>query len=346
MRSYYILRSGRLSQKDKSLLFSSGYDVEHTLFEDLTEDEQKNVVQKSWLPVEEVDSIYFFGETDTNSRALGLLGSHGICAHYFNYYGWYTGSFVPRKSLISGETTVRQSEHYLNEEKRMVLAREFVSGSIYSMREVLRPHSEKNAQIKTIMDEIKGLQKELIKQANIPAVMGIEGNTKIKYYMAIKQIIPDEFEFEKRVKHPPDNAVNALISFVNSLVYTAILKELYSTPLHPSVGFLHEPFERRYTLVLDISEIFKPLIGDKIILELLNNKRLRLSHFDKDLNYCYLNDSGRKVVVSAFDEKVKSTIKHKKLKKMLSWKQMIRMELYKIMKHITKDEQYNHFRLK
>ena len=346
MRSYYILRSGRLSQKDKSLLFSSGYDVEHTYFEDLTEDEQKNVIKKSWLPVEEVENIYFFGETDSNSKALGLLGSHGICAHYFNHYGWYTGSFIPRKSLISGETVVRQSEHYLDNDKRMVLAKELVSGSIYAMREVLRPHIEKDDAVKTAMDEIKWLQKELNKQINVPAIMGIEGNARIKYYTMIKRIIPSEFEFEKRVKNPPDNAVNALISFINSLVYTAILKEIYSTPLHPSVGFLHEPFERRYTLVLDISEIFKPLIGDKIMLELLNNKRLSLSHFDKNINYCYLNDVGRKIVISAFDEKIKSTIKYKKLHKKVSWKQVIRMELYKIIKHITQDEQYNHFRLK
>jgi CRISPR-associated protein Cas1 len=344
MRSYYILSSGRLSRKDNTLIFENS--AFHTPEEDLTEYEQEHVIKKRYLPVEGVDNIYFFGETDVNTQALSLLSKYGICGHLFNYYGWYIGSFVPRKSLISGETTVRQSEHYLIAHKRLFLAKEFIEGSIYAMREVLRHYGEKDLTIKQAMQDMKKLADELEKQENIPAIMGIEGNARILYYEQLKTIIPEEFAFEKRTKNPPDNAMNALISFINSLVYTAILKELYSTPLNPSVGFLHEPFERRYTLVLDISELFKPLIGDKVLLELLNNRKINLRAFDKNLNYCHLNEEGRKIVLAAFDEKLKSTIKHKKLGKNVSWKQIIRLELYKILKHITGDEIYKHFKLK
>jgi CRISPR-associated protein Cas1 len=214
------------------------------------------------------------------------------------------------------------------------------------MREVLRHYGEKDAKIKLAMESMKELSSQLEKQQSVPAIMGLEGNARIIYYSQLKTIIPQEFEFSKRIKNPPDNAVNALISFINSLVYTAILKEVYSTPLNPSVGFLHEPFERRYTLVLDVSEIFKPLLGDIVLLGLLNNNRLSSTDFDKNLNYCYLNEAGRKIVLTAFDEKLKSTFRHGKLSKNVSWKKIIRMELYKLLKHITRDEKYKHFRLK
>jgi CRISPR-associated protein Cas1 len=318
----------------------------HTSEESLTEEERAYILKKRFLPVEEADSIYFFGETDINTQALSLLGKYGICGHLFNYYGWYIGSFIPRKSLISGETLVRQSEHYLVPQKRLFLAKEFVEGSIYAMREVLRHYGEKEPAVKQPMQYMKGLANELKEQQNIPAIMGIEGNARIKYYEQFKTLIPEEFVFEKRTKNPPDNAINALISFINSLVYTAILKELYSTPLNPSVGFLHEPFERRYSLVLDISELFKPLLGDRVLLELLNNRRITLKAFDKNLNYCRLNEEGRKIVIAAFDERLRCTMKHKKLGKNVSWRQIIRLELYKILKHITNDEKYKHFRLK
>jgi len=79
----------------------------------------------------------------------------------------------------------------------------------------------------------------------------------------------EDFSIEKREKHPPTNPLNALISFANSLVYTTVLSEIYHTQLNPCVSFLHQPGERRYSLALDIAEIFKPLIGDPIIFNLI-----------------------------------------------------------------------------
>ena len=87
-------------------------------------------------------------------------------------------------------------------------------------------------------------------------------------------IINQEIEFDKRVMHPPDNMINSLISFVNSLVYTRTLSEIYHTQLNPTISYLHEPGIRRYSLCLDISEVFKPLIGDRLIFSLLNRKQI------------------------------------------------------------------------
>ncbi len=105
--------------------------------------------------------------------------------------------------------------------------------------------------------------------------------------------LKEDFSFEKREKHPPSNPMNALISFGNSLLYTTILSECYRTQLNPTISYLHEPRERRFSLCLDLSEIFKPLIVDPIIFRLINTGVITTGDFDQDLNGCYLNE-GRK----------------------------------------------------
>lgn len=120
------------------------------------------------------------------------------------------------------------------------------------------------------MRYIEGLKKKIPNAQEIDQLMGIEGNIRKKYYEAWSVIINQEIEFEKRVTHPPDNMINSLISFVNSLIYSKTLTEIYHTQLNPTISYLHEPGSRRYSLCLDLSEIFKPLIGDRLIFSLLN----------------------------------------------------------------------------
>lgn len=85
--------------------------------------------------------------------------------------------------------------------------------------------------------------------------------------------------------HPPDNMINSLISFVNTLIYTKVLSEIYHTQLNPTISYLHEPGVRRFSLSLDIAEVFKPLIGDRVIFSLLNRKQITEDSFTKELNF-------------------------------------------------------------
>ena len=96
-----------------------------------------------------------------------------------------------------------------------------------------------------------------------------------RYYQAWRHILSDGWTFERRVRRPPDNEVNALISFGNSLLYTVCLGEIYRTQLTPTISYLHEPGARRFSLALDLSEIFKPLIVDRAIFRLLNTGQLK-----------------------------------------------------------------------
>ena len=109
----------------------------------------------------------------------------------------------------------------------------------------------------------------------------------------------------KRVKRPPDNPINALISFGNTLLYTKTISAIYRTHLDQRISFLHEPSEGRFSLSLDMCEVFKPIIVYRTIFELVNNRRLQVEkHFDRKVNYCLLNEEGRKIFIEAFEQRL------------------------------------------
>lgn len=323
LKDYYIFKSGRISRKDNSVL------IETT---------DGNVP----IPINDIESIYLFGEIDINTKAINFLSRHQIVIHFFNYYGWYTGSLYPREYLLSGEILVKQVKAHLDDSERFRIAKEFVKAAIHGFKQNCKRYPEVPTEY---IESFDTLSHSLEKQKDIQALMGVEGNARETYYSAFPLIIKQEIEFEKRVKHPPDNMINALISFCNSMVYSLVIKEIYKTQLNPTISFLHEPSYRRFSLALDIAEIFKPIFADRIIFNVLNTNQINQHHFDKDLNYCYLKEDGRKIVVKAFDEKINKTIHHKKLKRNVSYQKLVRLELYKLMKHLLGEETYESFKV-
>jgi len=324
MKDYYIFKNGRISRKDNSVFL---------------ETQEGNIP----IPINDVESLYLFGEIDLNTKAINFFAQNKIVVHFFNYYGWYTGSFYPKEFLLSGDVIVKQAEHFLDNNKRIYIAKEFVKGAIHGFIYNLKRYKEIVDQ--SIIDSFKNYYEAVDTQTDISAIMGVEGNARELYYSLFQKIINQDIEFDKRVKHPPDNMMNALISFVNSLVYSAVIKEIYKTQLNPTISYLHEPFYRRFSLALDVAEIFKPIYGDRIIFDLLNNNQITEDDFDKELNYCYLKEDGRKLIVKTFDEKLNTTIIHKKLNKKVSYGTIIRLELYKLIKHIINEEKYEHFKI-
>lgn len=322
-RSYYIFKSGRLKRKENTLYLEAG------------EGEERKAI-----PVEDVDSLYLFGEIDLNVKLLNFLGQKGIPLHLFNYYGFYTGSFYPRESNVSGFLLVKQVEHYLDGKRRLFIAREIIRAAVHNLKRNLIYYKNRG---KNIAQSIKAIENEeaiLDKVRSVEELMGIEGRVREKYYAALNEVLALDFEFTRRVRRPPDNMVNALISFGNSLMYTGALSEIYVTQLTPTISYLHEPSSRRYSLALDIAEIFKPLIVDKVIFKLLNTKILDQSDFDETLEYCYLKEKGRKEFVKEFNDKLAATVKHRRLGRNVSYQRFIRLECYKLVRHLTGMETY------
>lgn len=329
-KSYYLFNPGRMSRKDNTLKFTP---VDATGIEG----------DPKYIPVENVDNLYTFGALDANSSLYNFLGKEQIAVHFFDYHEHYTGSFMSKDYLLSGKTLIAQSQHYSHAGKRLALARKFVTGAAGNILKNLKYYNNRDKDTSTQIERIEALLLQIPETDSIDMLMGIEGNIRIVYYSAFDIIITD-FEMGIRSKQPPSNEVNALISFINSLCYTLCLDAIYHTQLHPTISFLHQPGVRRYSLALDLAEIFKPILSDRLIFTLLNKKIIAKSDFDLQLNSCLLKESGRKKVVSAWDERLSETIMHRSLKRSVSYRHLVKLECYKLVKHILDMEIYQPFK--
>ncbi len=326
-RRFYINSNGRLRRKENTIYFEA---------------EQNGEVIKKVLPVNDIDTIHVFGELDINTKALNYLSQYDIPIHFYNYYGFYSGSFLPRKKNVSGSLLVEQVRHYIDREKRQYLAISFIEGAVFH---ILRNLRKNNIPERDYEEIEKDLYPKIFETSSSEELMAIEGNIRDRYYQLFNKIIGNkDFYMEKREKRPPDNPINALISFGNSIMYNTVLTEIYRTQLDPTISYLHSPQEKRFSLSLDMSEMFKPFIIDPLIFSLINKKQITIKDFDKDLNYAYLNENGRKKFLKAYEERLAKTIKHRKLKRKVSYKQLIRLECYKLIKHLIEDEDYKPFK--
>jgi CRISPR-associated protein Cas1 len=302
------------------------------------------VGERRTIPVEDVDALWVFGELDLNARVLVFLAQHKVPVHFFNYYGFYAGSFYPREYLHAGYLVVRQVRHYSNRRLRLAIAREFIAAAMHNIMRNLRYYANRGVDLQGQTESVQAEMLRLSAAKDISELMGCEGRARAAYYQAFTSILRNDEEFTKRVRRPPDNLVNALISFTNGLVYSAALTQIYRTQLDPTISFLHEPGARRFSLALDLAEVFKPLLADRLLFKLLNNRQLNERDFAQDLNCCYLKESGRKVVLKEWDARLQTTIEHRRLRRKVSYERLIRLECYKLVKHLTNDEPYQGFR--
>lgn len=324
-KSFYLFSDGEFKRKENTLFFES----------------EKG---KRFIPVEEVGEIYVFGEVDLNKRLLDLLSQKEITMHFFNYYGYYIGSFYPREHINSGYLLLKQAEHYLNPEQRLLIAKTFVSGASRNIQQVLRYYINRGKEVQPYYEHILELDARIGSVREINEAMALEGNIRDVYYRSFDVIIGDpDFVFEKRTRRPPLNYLNTLISFGNSLLYTITLSEIYKTHLDPRIGYLHSTNFRRFSLNLDLAEIFKPLIVDRLIFMLVNKRMITKSDFDSRFAGITLNENGRKTFVSELEKKLATTVNHRHLGRNVSYRSLIRLEAYKLEKHLLEEKLYEPF---
>jgi CRISPR-associated protein Cas1 len=330
-KTFYLFNPGRLSRKDNTLKFTPV-------------DEDGREGQPKYIPVEGVSDFYCFGSLDANSALYNFLGKSGISVHFFDYYEHYTGSFQPKEYLLAGKMQIQQTQHYLNASKRLVLARKFVEGSAFNLTKNLKYYDNRSKDLESQLIRIEGLTESIGSTTSVPELMGIEGNIRQTYYSGF-DIILNDHAMEGRSKQPPLNEVNALVSFGNMLCYTQVLDQIYHTQLNPTISFLHEPGYRRYSLALDLAEIFKPILVDRTIFRVLNKKEIQSKDFDIQVNRVVLKESGKKKFLKAFEERLSETIQHRVLKKKVSYKHLIKLECYKLSKHLLEIETYQPFKI-
>lgn len=334
-KTYYLFNPGEMIRKDNTLKFTP-YAI----------DDAGNEIagQPRYLPVEDISEFYCFGALKASSSLFNFLGQRDITMHFFDYYENYTGSFMPRDGLLSGRMLLAQTAAYQAKKKRVAIAQKFIEAAAYNMVRNLMYYNRRGKDMEEIIKIINDLSTKIPLTESVEELMGVEGQIRKTYYEAFNLIIND-FEMGDRTKLPPQNEVNALISFGNMMCYTQCLRAIHQTQLNPTISYLHTPGERRFSLCLDISEVFKPIIVDRVIFRVLNRKEIQAKHFDKKLNKCLLNEQGKKIFVKAIEDKLEETFQHKTLGRKVSFRHLIKLECYKLAKHLLGMEEYKPFKM-
>ena len=301
----------------------------------------KGEKEKKVIPVEIIDSIYIFAEVRLNKKLLEFLSQKRIPLHVFNWQEYYAGTYYPREYMNSGYIILKQAEHFLDFQQRLYLARAFVYGSISNMLFVLRTYSSRGKNLQPQIEQLQEQINEISGAGDIPSLMAVEGRARGIYYSAFDTITENpEFSFTARTRRPPANRMNAMISFGNSLLYVTVLSEIYRTHLDPRIGYLHETNQRSFTLNLDIAEVFKPLLVDRVIFQLINKSEIKPKDFMEELGGIYMKERGMKTFVQAYEQRLAETVRHRQLGRNVSYRKLIRLECYKLYRHFLCDEAY------
>ena len=325
-RNYHVFSDGRIERKDDTVRL-------------VTDDDEKK-----YVPVENAEALFVHGQIDFNTRLLSFLNEQGVAMHVFGWEDYYAGSIMPKRGQTSGRTVVSQVQAYDDTAHRQQLASSLVSGSIHNMRTNAVYYDGRDRDLEAEIDDLEDAASRVDDSLSVDELMGIEATARKAYYRTFNEILPADFQLSRREYNPPPNEINSIISFGNSLVYANCVSAIRATALDPTISYLHEPGERRYSLSLDLADLFKPVLSDRVLFRLVNRGQITRDDFETDLGSCLLNEGGRQTYSKAFEETLERTVDHPQLNRKVSYQYLLRLEAYKLKKHLLTGEQYEPFK--
>ena len=341
----YIFSNSILSRKDNSFLIKSIPQSEPIHQADIFENEEYEVLlpapkndddfEAKHIPAESVEAFYAFGEVRFNTQFFKCLNIYKIPLHIFNYYGNYAGSFIPANRQGSGDIQILQYSAYINYNFRLRIARAIQTSAMKNILSLLKSYSYSGAYLDEPIAKISSILDTIRIADSVEELLGYEGIARNIYYSTWSEIFYKDVNFVKRIKKPPVGMINSLISFGNSMLYAVCLSEIYRTRLNPFVGFIHETGDNKHPFVYDLSEIFKPIIVDRVIFRVINLNMIDETDFKQSNKGLYLKDAARKKFVEEFEKRLTTVIHHKDLNRRISYRSLIRMECYNLINFLT-----------
>ncbi len=318
-KTFYLYKSGTLKRQDSSLALI---------------EKNGNV---DYIPIEQLDMIICFSEITLNKRVLSLLNKYQIGILFYNFYGNYIGRYIP-KEYKDGKVLVNQVHAYENPEMRLYIAKTIIIASIKNMLAVLKYYDKKGKDLNQIIQSLKLCLNEIEDVSSIEELLLIEAKSKQIYYLLFDVVLEkEEFSFKKRLKHPPENEVNAMLSYGYAILYGMLLSILDRSSLNPQISFIHSLSKNCDSLQFDLADIFKPILVDRLVLRLIRRKQIKKSFFEYNKeNACYMTKEGVKVFVKEFDALMQSTIEYKSRK--YSYRSILSKEVHKYSEYIKGNE--------
>ena len=251
-----------------------------------------NTGRKS-IPLNGVKHIMCMGGGSISIPLLKDMGRRGIRFTVLDGNGSFLGAFEPEEEAPSGRVRIGQAALFLDESPRLRIARLIVSSQVKSMRGLLQRYRRNGTA--GLAASMEGMERSIAmidRATGIEALMGAEGQARAFLHDAFGKISPYA-KLERRVRCPPPDPVNCLMSFFNVLLYSACGNELAKTHLDRSISFLHSPGTGRHSLSLDMAETFRPVLSDALILSVFRRGQIDGSWFNRTPGVCLLNEKGR-----------------------------------------------------
>ena len=296
------------------------------------------------LPAINVEHIMCFGQISVSPFLMGFCGESGIGLSFYTEYGKFLARVQGKQT---GNVLLRRTQYRIadDESKANDIAKVFVAAKIANARTVLmremRNHGEHPA-IKSAVLRLNDSLSSCVKSERVPQTMGIEGEAAANYFGVFNELLRGSgFEFNGRVRRPPTDPVNALLSFIYSLLTSECASALQGVGLDPYVGFLHQDRPGRLSLALDLLEEFRSPIADRLVLTLINRKQLQLKDFVQEgSGATRLTDDARKTVLMAYQERKQDEITHPFLNEKMAIGLLPHYQALLLARHLRGDTAY------
>lgn len=322
---YHIINDGILTLSDYTILF-----------------ENKN--KKIHIPAVVVQVLNVYSNIIINSNFFSLINHKNIIVNFYDKHNRYIGKFIPDSVKKSSLVLLKQVSVYNDEKKRLNLAKDIFKAEVYNLKSNLKYYHRRKGYIDSKIKLIEDYENSIHNIYEHHKLLLLEARIKGIYYSCFNEILEnDDFKFIKRTKRPPKDSLNALISFANTLLYNFIATEIYKTTLDIRIAYLHSSNHRYESLNLDLVDIFKPVIVDKMIFTLINRKMIhRYKHFEVIGNGTYLNNDGKYIVIDMFYKRIRTITTYGNKK--ISYAEIIRKDIYKLIYSICENRSFKAYK--
>lgn len=275
--------------------------------------------EKFRIPVHNIEGIVTFGYCGASPALLGLCAERNVSVSFLTEHGKFWGRV---SGSVRGNVLLRRKQYRMADDARIALeiSKIFIAGKIANCRNVIqrviRDHSEgiDYSSLSDAAEILSERQKQVLRAENLDKLRGIEGDAANTYFGIFNHLIisqKEDFFINGRTRRPPKDKVNALLSFVYSLLALEVQSAIEATGLDPYVGFLHVDRPGRPGLALDLMEEFRPYLGDRLVLTLINRRQINAKGFqDIDESGVIMNEETRKEVISAWQTRKQEEIQH------------------------------------
>lgn len=296
----YITRDGAYLHKQRETLL-----VEQTI-----EGERKKLLQ---VPIHSVGHIFCFGNVMVSPQLMGFCGESGTQLAFYDMFGRFQARVVGKQT---GNVLLRRAQFRCADSGKSHIARNIVAAKVQSSRIVLLRHLRTygaNTDVSAAANRLRQIVIELKNQTASDRIRGFEGEAARHYFGVFNQMITAQsgFVFDGRTRRPPKDPVNAMLSFMYSLLSKEISGALQGVGLDPQVGFLHEERPGRDSLALDLLEEFRAPIVDRLVLTLINRQQVKVGDFSTDmLGGVLMKEDARRLLLQSWQAKKQEEITH------------------------------------